>query len=90
MTTNTMQKAAGATNSNGPHTDTNIVNFPTDGAINQASDGMAIAAPSMPPSPPKATILAALRVIFDPAGVFSVQSVTTTKLNNAEMGGTEK
>lgn len=90
MTSNTMKKGAGASNSNGPHTDTNGASFPTDGAINQASDGMAIAAPSIPQSPAKATILAALRVIFDPAGVCSVQSVTTTKRNNAEMGGTEK
>ena len=41
--TNTKQKAAGATNSNGQHTDTNSVNFRTDGAIQQAQDGNAIA-----------------------------------------------
>lgn len=41
--TNTMQKAAGAMNSNGLHTDTNGVNFRTDGAIEQAHDGKAIA-----------------------------------------------
>ena len=41
--TNTMQKAAGAMNSNGLHTDTHGANFPTDGAINQAPDGKAIA-----------------------------------------------
>jgi hypothetical protein len=41
--TNTMQKAAGATNSNGQHTDTNDANFRTDGAIQQAHDGNAIA-----------------------------------------------
>ena len=41
--TNTMQKAAGATNSNGQHTDTNGANFRTDGAIQQAHDGNAIA-----------------------------------------------
>ena len=29
MTTNTKQKAAGATNTNGLHTDTNSANFPT-------------------------------------------------------------
>ena len=41
--TNTMQKAAGASNTNGLHTDTNNANFRTDGAINQAPDGKAIA-----------------------------------------------
>ena len=41
--TNTMQKAAGASNTNGLHTDTNGANFRTDGAINQAPDGNAIA-----------------------------------------------
>ena len=41
--TTTMQKAAGATNSNGQHTDTNGANFRTDGGIQQAHDGNAIA-----------------------------------------------
>ena len=41
--TNTMQKAAGATNSNGQHTDTNGADFRTDGAIEQAPSGKAIA-----------------------------------------------
>lgn len=36
MTTNTMQKAAGATNSNGQHTDTNSGNFPTTDAQGKA------------------------------------------------------
>jgi phage/plasmid primase-like uncharacterized protein len=40
MTTNTMKKAAGASNTNGPHTDTNGANSPTDGASNQAHEGM--------------------------------------------------
>jgi hypothetical protein len=35
-----MQKAAGASNTNGPHTDTNSADFRTDGTINQ---GKAIA-----------------------------------------------
>ena len=43
MTTNTTQKAAGATNTNGLHTDTNGTNFRTDGATGQAPDGKAIA-----------------------------------------------
>ena len=41
--TNTTQKAAGASNTNGLHTHTNGTNFRTDGAINQAPDGNAIA-----------------------------------------------
>ena len=41
--TTTMQKAAGATNSNGQHTQTNGSNFRTDGPIQQAHDGNAIA-----------------------------------------------
>ena len=41
--TTTMQKAAGASNTNGLHTDTTGANFRTDGAINQAHDGKAIA-----------------------------------------------
>ncbi len=40
--TNTMQKAAGATNSNGQHTNTKGANFRTDGPIQQAHDGNAI------------------------------------------------
>jgi hypothetical protein len=75
MTTNTMPKAAGATNSNGPHPDTNGANFRTDGATNQAPEGMAIAAPSIAPSPDKATILAALKVLFDPADVVELRAL---------------
>lgn len=41
--TNTMKKAAGATNSNGQHTDTNGADFRIDGAIQQAHDDNAIA-----------------------------------------------
>jgi hypothetical protein len=43
MTTNTTQKAAGAINTNGLHTDTNSADFRTGGAIEQALDGKAIA-----------------------------------------------
>jgi hypothetical protein len=43
MTTNTMKKAAGQTNSNGQHTDTNGVDFRTDEAIQEAPDGDFIA-----------------------------------------------
>ena len=49
MTTNTTQKAAGAINSNGQHTDTNGVNFLTDRAMNQGHDG--IMAPTAPTPP---------------------------------------
>ena len=41
--TNTMQKAARATNSNGLHTDTNASNFASHGPLNQAPDPKAIA-----------------------------------------------
>ncbi len=41
--TNTTQKAAGASNTNGLHTDTTGANFRTDGPIQQAHDGNAIA-----------------------------------------------
>ena len=41
--TNTTKKAAGASNTNGLHTDTAILNFATGAAIKQAYDGKAIA-----------------------------------------------
>jgi hypothetical protein len=43
MTTNTNEKAAGASNTNGLHTDTNSADFRSHGAVNQAHDGKAIA-----------------------------------------------
>jgi hypothetical protein len=43
MHTTTLQKAAGATNSNGQHTNTTGANFRTDGAVNEAHHGKAIA-----------------------------------------------
>jgi hypothetical protein len=43
MTTNTTQKAAGAINTNGLHTDTNRADFGTDDATRQAPGGKAIA-----------------------------------------------
>ena len=43
MTTNTMQKAAGAINTNGLHTNTNGADFRTGEAIEQAPTGKAIA-----------------------------------------------
>jgi hypothetical protein len=36
MNTNNTKKAAGASNSTGPHTDTNGANFPTDGTQSSA------------------------------------------------------
>ena len=41
--TNTPKKAAGASNTNGLHTSTNGADIRTDGAIQQAHDGNAIA-----------------------------------------------
>lgn len=84
MTTNIMKKAAEATNSNGPHTDTNIAYFPTDGTPSKAI------APTIAPSPRKAVILATLAVLFDPADVFSIHSLTTKKRIKAVMEGTAK
>ncbi len=43
MTTNTKEKAAGAANTNGLHTDTNRPDFRTGEATGQAPDGKAIA-----------------------------------------------
>jgi hypothetical protein len=43
MTTNIMKKAAGAINSNGPHTDTNSIDFLTAAALEQAPSGKSIA-----------------------------------------------
>jgi len=43
MTTNTTQKAAGATNANGLHTDTTGTDFRSGDAIGQVPDGKAIA-----------------------------------------------
>lgn len=68
MTTNTTQKAAGATNSNGPHTDTNGANFPTSGTPSKAI------APPIAPSSDNAAILAAL---FDPADEVELRALTT-------------
>lgn len=88
MTTNDPKQAAGVSNSYRQYFATNSVNFPTDRAISQAPEGLAMAALSIPPSPQKATILAALRVLFDPAGVFNVQSLTIKKSNKAALEGT--
>jgi len=80
MTTNTMQKAAGATNSNGPHTDTNGVYFPTEGTPSKA-----IAQPSVP-TPNTAAILAALKVLFDPADVVELRAIPTKGPKRTDAG----
>lgn len=86
MTTTNTQKAVEATNSNGPHTDTNGVNSPTDGATNQAPEGMAVAEPSRQPSPDKATILEALKVLFDPADVVELRAMKTNGPKRTDSG----
>jgi phage regulator Rha-like protein len=42
MTTNTNRKAAGATNTNGPHTDTNEADFRTNGAVSTVPQELAL------------------------------------------------
>lgn len=80
MTTNTTQKAAGATNSNGPHTDTNSVNFRTDGTPSK------VIAPPLAPSPNKAAILAALKVLFNPGDVVELRALTTKGRKRTDSG----
>lgn len=84
MTTLPIEKAPGACDTEGFDTNTNNSNSPTSG-----TPGKAIA-PPITPSPDKAAILAALAVLFDPADVFTVQSLTTKKSIKAAMGGTAK
>ena len=88
--TTTNGKAPGACDTEGFDTNTDHSNSPTDGAINQAPESIAIAAPSIPPSPHRATILRVLTVLCVQAGVFSVQLLTTKKRHKAAMGGTAK
>ena len=80
MHTNNMQRAAGASNSNGPHTDTNGVNFGTDGTTSKA-----IAQPAIP-TPNKAFILAALKVLIDPADVVELRALTTKGRKRTDSG----
>ena len=68
MTTHTIEKAPGATNTEGFDTNTNSSNFATSGTF-----GKAIAAP-IAPSPDKAAILAALAVLFDPDDVVELRA----------------
>jgi hypothetical protein len=80
MTTNIMKKAAEATNSNGPHTDTNNVNFPTSGKTSKAI------APPLTPSPNKDAILAALTVLIDPADVVELRALTSKGRKRTDSG----
>lgn len=80
MTTNTTKKTAGASNSNGPHTNTNSTHFPTDGTQSKAI------APPLAPSPNKAAILAALGVLFDPADVVELRALTTKGRKRTDSG----
>ena len=82
MTTNTTQKAAGATNSNGPHTDTNGINFGTEDTPSKAI------APPIAPSLDKAAILAALAKPIEPPDLCTFQPLTTKKRIKTVMGGT--
>lgn len=84
MTFNATQKAAGATNSNGPHTDTNGIDFGTDGTPSKATT------PPSVPTPNKAAILAALTKLIELHDVCTVSSLTTKKRIKAAMGGTAK
>lgn len=84
MSHTTIEKAPGACDTEGFDTNTCSPNYPTDGTPSKAI------APTLALSPKKATILAALAVLFDPAGVFSIQSLTTKKRNKAVIGGTAK
>jgi hypothetical protein len=84
MTTNTMKKAAGATNSNGPHTKTNEGNFRTDGPPSKAI------APLPVPISNKATTLAAQKELIDIPDVFTVKALNTKKRIKAAIGGAAK
>lgn len=84
MNHTTIEKAPSACDTEGFDTNTCSPNYPTDGTQSKAI------APSLAPSPNKAAILAALAVLFDPADVFSIQSLNTKKQIKAAMGGTAK
>lgn len=66
--TNTNEKAAGAINTNGLHTDTNGADSPMSCTAGKAM------APLLAPSPDKAAILAALAVLFDPDDVVELRA----------------
>ena len=80
MTTNPTKKTAGATNSNGPHTDTNSANFPTEDTPSKA-----IALPPVPTSN-EAAILNALKVLCDPADVVELRALTSKGRKRTDSG----
>ena len=84
MTTLSIEKAPGACDTEGFDTNTSNSNSPTSG-----TPGKAIA-PPIAPSPNKAAILAAMAVLSDPTGVFSVPALITKKRNDAALEGTSK
>ena len=60
--TNTIEKATGAINASSPHPHTNAAKFPTE----QTQRKALLAAV---PTPDKATIMSALKVLFDPCSI---------------------
>ncbi len=75
-----IEKAPSACNTEGFDTDTLIVDFPTSGTPSKA-----IASPTAP-SPHKATILAALAVLFDPADVVELRALTSKGRKRTDSG----
>lgn len=71
MTTNTTKKAAGASNPNGLHTNTNKLNFCTDGTPCKA-----LAHPSVS-NPDKTAVLAALAVPSKPVDEATLRALTS-------------
>ena len=80
MTTNTMQKADGASNSIGPHTDTNGVDFPI---VVTQSKAIAL---SPKPVPNKAEILEMLGLLIDPADVVELRCLTSKGRKRIDSG----
>lgn len=80
MSTNTMKRAVETSNSNGPHTDTNGVDFPTPGTPSKAT------APPPLPKPVKANILATLKALFDPADVVELRALSTKGPKRTDSG----
>jgi hypothetical protein len=76
----TIEKAPGACDTEGFDTNTSNSNSPTSG-----KPGKAIA-PPIAPSPDKATILAALAVLFDPADVVELRAFTTNGRQRVDAG----
>ena len=66
--TNTIEKATGAINASSPHPHTNAAKFPTEPTQRKAL----LAAV---PTPDKATIMSALKVLFDPTDVIELRAI---------------